>query len=278
MPSRPSTPRLRGPGRGAASAIPEKRIAVGIIRKAHGIHGEASVEPWSDSAERFEELENVFLVSPDGSSVRAARIEAVRVHGGRVLLQLSGVSSPEELRELQNWTIEIDAAEARKLEPGEYFLHDLVGLRLVDAGGAARGVVIDANEGGGGVLLEIERPDGRTFDLPFAAAICTNVDIVSKQMIVDLPEGIDDLDAIESVEDEARRRALTASEEPPTISVPAVVPRLRVDLVTIFPKMFEPLLAEGVLARGIKAGILDVRIWDLRDFATDKHRSTDDEA
>jgi tRNA (guanine37-N1)-methyltransferase len=53
---------------------------------------------------------------------------------------------------------------------------------------------------------------------------------------------------------------------------------LRVDFVTIFPEMFGPLLAEGVIARGIKQGLLDARVWDLRDFATDKHRSTDDEA
>lgn len=42
--------------------------------------------------------------------------------------------------------------------------------------------------------------------------------------------------------------------------------------------MFEPLLAEGIIARGVKQGLLDVHVWDLRDFATDRHRSTDDEA
>jgi tRNA (guanine37-N1)-methyltransferase len=53
---------------------------------------------------------------------------------------------------------------------------------------------------------------------------------------------------------------------------------MRFDFVTIFPGMFAPLIAEGVIARGIKAGLLDVRVWDLREYATDKHRSTDDEA
>ena len=53
---------------------------------------------------------------------------------------------------------------------------------------------------------------------------------------------------------------------------------MRIDFVTIFPKMFEPLLAEGVIARGVKQGLLDIRVWDLRDYATDRHRSTDDEA
>jgi tRNA (guanine37-N1)-methyltransferase len=52
----------------------------------------------------------------------------------------------------------------------------------------------------------------------------------------------------------------------------------RIDFVTIFPNMFAPLLAEGVIARGVKQGLLDIRVWDLREFASDKHRSTDDEA
>jgi len=53
---------------------------------------------------------------------------------------------------------------------------------------------------------------------------------------------------------------------------------VRIDFITIFPSMFEPLLAEGVIARGIKKGLLDIRVHDLRDYATDRHRSTDDEA
>ena len=53
---------------------------------------------------------------------------------------------------------------------------------------------------------------------------------------------------------------------------------MRFDFVTIFPRMFDPLIAEGVIARGIKQQLLDVRVHDLRDYASDKHRSTDDEA
>src|SRR5688500_7079333 len=53
---------------------------------------------------------------------------------------------------------------------------------------------------------------------------------------------------------------------------------MRIDFVTIFPNMFAPLLAEGAIARGIKQELLDVRVWDLRDYTTDRHGSTDDEA
>jgi tRNA (guanine37-N1)-methyltransferase len=53
---------------------------------------------------------------------------------------------------------------------------------------------------------------------------------------------------------------------------------MRIDFVTIFPGMFEPFLAEGIVARAVKQGLLDIRLVDLRDFAADRHRSTDDEA
>lgn len=172
------------------------RIAVGVIRKAHGVRGEASVEPWTDSAERFSELETVTLVSPDESSTREARIESVREHGERALVKFAGIESPEDVQTLHNWTVEIPEAEARALEEDEYFLHDLVGLTLVDAEGKERGVVTEVLEGGGGLLLSVKRADGKRFELPFAADLCTEIDLEAKRMVVALPEGLDDLDAV----------------------------------------------------------------------------------
>ena len=51
---------------------------------------------------------------------------------------------------------------------------------------------------------------------------------------------------------------------------------MRIDVVTIFPKMFEAPLGEGIVARAREAGIVDVRATDLRDFTEDRHRSVDD--
>ncbi len=48
------------------------------------------------------------------------------------------------------------------------------------------------------------------------------------------------------------------------------------DIVTIFPKMVEAPLAEGIVARAIARGLIDVRVHDLRDFTTDRHRVVDD--
>jgi len=167
------------------------RIALGAIRKPHGVRGEASVETWTEF-ERFSEVHDVTLVSPDESDTREVTIEAARAHGDRALLKFSGIETPEDIALYRDWTIEIPESQARKLEPDEYFLHDLIGLTLVDESGAERGRVVDAYEGGGGVLLEIER-GGRKFDVPFAAEICKTIDIPGKRIIVSLPEGIDEI-------------------------------------------------------------------------------------
>jgi 16S rRNA processing protein RimM len=172
------------------------RIAVGVIRKPHGVRGEASVELWTDSADRLGELDEVELLSPDENESRPARIESVRPHVDRALVKFAGFESPDDLRAVQNWTIEIPESAARQLEEDEYFIHDLVGLTLVDESGRERGIVRDTEEGGGGVLLRVEGPRG-TFDVPFASEICTRIDLSAGKIIVKLPEGLDDLDHVE---------------------------------------------------------------------------------
>jgi tRNA (guanine37-N1)-methyltransferase len=52
---------------------------------------------------------------------------------------------------------------------------------------------------------------------------------------------------------------------------------VRVDVFTIFPGIFEGPLRESLLGKAIQAGLVDVRVRDLRDFATDPHRQVDDE-
>jgi len=51
---------------------------------------------------------------------------------------------------------------------------------------------------------------------------------------------------------------------------------VRFDVLTIFPEFFNGPLQEGILRRAQASGILDIRVHDLREYTTDRHRSTDD--
>ena len=153
------------------------------------------MELWTDSADRLMELVDVTLVAPDNIATRPARIAAVRSHDTRALVKFEGIDAPEQLRDIQNWTIEIPESDARELEDGEYFLHDLAGLTLIDSDGRERGVVIEAYEGGSGILLSVKGTKG-TYEVPFAAEICREIDLKKKTITVMLPEGLDELDRV----------------------------------------------------------------------------------
>ena len=51
---------------------------------------------------------------------------------------------------------------------------------------------------------------------------------------------------------------------------------LRIDVLTLFPRMLDGFLSESILGKGCAAGLLEVRVHDLRDWTTDKHRTADD--
>lgn len=51
---------------------------------------------------------------------------------------------------------------------------------------------------------------------------------------------------------------------------------MRFDIITIFPRMFEGVLSAGVLGKALEKGLIEVKVHDLRDFTSDKHRQVDD--
>ncbi len=51
---------------------------------------------------------------------------------------------------------------------------------------------------------------------------------------------------------------------------------MRIDVITIFPKIFNSIFEYGVISRAVKNNKIDLKVWDLRDFAYDKHRTVDD--
>lgn len=50
---------------------------------------------------------------------------------------------------------------------------------------------------------------------------------------------------------------------------------MEIDILTLFPRMFAP-IEESMIGRARKEGVISVRIWDIRDYATDRHRTVDD--
>ena len=51
---------------------------------------------------------------------------------------------------------------------------------------------------------------------------------------------------------------------------------MRIDVISLFPPMFEAVTGYGITGRAIKNGLLSLRVWNPRDYTEDRHRSVDD--
>lgn len=51
---------------------------------------------------------------------------------------------------------------------------------------------------------------------------------------------------------------------------------MRIDVVTLFPRIFEVIFEESILRQAKEKGLVELHVWNLRDFATDRHRTVDD--
>ena len=48
---------------------------------------------------------------------------------------------------------------------------------------------------------------------------------------------------------------------------------MRIDIITLFPEMFEPVLGDSIIGRAQKSGAVEIHTHQLRNFAFDKHRA-----
>lgn len=191
---------------GSGPADPDRLVLLGVIRRPHGVRGEASVEMLTDDPSRLSELESVFLVSPRRDKILPARILGCRVHKGRALALFDLFKSPEEVSDYRDWSVEIPESESRDLGEDEYFIHDLIGLEVRDVTGRTIGTVSEALESSVQLLLRVERASGGSFEMPFAAALVRSVDPEAKLLVVDLPAGLETLNDPEPPKPKQKKR------------------------------------------------------------------------
>jgi 16S rRNA processing protein RimM len=166
-----------------------ERIAVGYVRRAHGLRGDVLIKPLSDDPQRFV-VGASFLT--DESPPRALEVAEVRPHREGILLGFRQVSSRHAAEALRGVTFTIDPGERRSLDEDEFWPEDLEGLTALDAAGVPLGDVTSVVTGAAQDRLAVTTPDGRVVEVPFVAAIVTDVDIAGGVLHMDPPPGLFD--------------------------------------------------------------------------------------
>jgi 16S rRNA processing protein RimM len=172
--------------------IDREWLAIARLSRVRGIKGELEAEPFGGLFERCRSLREVFLYGPEPSAgIRAAEIESVWVHGNRWVFKFRGVDSIDAAKPLAGAEVRIPAAARPPAPAGEYYQEDLVGCEVIDrATAAVLGRVVGWQEYGGPPLVEVETAGGKRVLVPFATAIFVEIDLDRRRILVDLPEGL----------------------------------------------------------------------------------------
>lgn len=119
----------------------ERYLIVGKITGTQGLRGEVRVYPYTESADRFDELEHVFL---NKELTRKMVIEASRPHKTMVVLKFEGIERVEEAEKLKDLELFIDReTQGRELDEDEHYIVDLIGKKVVDAVHGPLGILED---------------------------------------------------------------------------------------------------------------------------------------
>ena len=161
-------------------------VAIGRLWRTRGNRGELLGELDSSDPAREQKLKEVAL-EMDGQR-QAMRVEEVWRHDGRPVFKFAGVDSISDAEKWEGAELLVPASEVESPEEGAYSYAELVGCRVV--GDRELGVVMEVEEYGGAPLLKVEAGDGREILIPFARSICREIDVASKTIRVELPEGL----------------------------------------------------------------------------------------
>jgi 16S rRNA processing protein RimM len=160
-------------------------VTVAVLGKPRGNHGELTAEQFSSKPERYASLKRVYLFG----SGQAAEVEEAWFHDGVLILKFAGIDTISDAETLRGAEVRVPLADRAALEEGEYFQSDLIGCEVLERGtGRSLGRVADFNEAGSGLLV---LESGAL--IPFARAICAEIDPAGKRIVVDLPEGLKEL-------------------------------------------------------------------------------------
>jgi 16S rRNA processing protein RimM len=169
-------------------------VAIGSIARSQGREGEVAVNPLTDFPERFAGLSRVFLEGESGEPVAYA-LESARLHKGRPVVKLAGVSSIGEARLLAGKEIRIPASELVSLPDGSFYHFQISGLDVIDRRHGRLGIAEEILSTGGTDIIVVRSPDGSELLLPFCSEICRRVDLDGGYVEVEAPEGLIDLNA-----------------------------------------------------------------------------------
>jgi 16S rRNA processing protein RimM len=168
------------------------------VAKTQGRHGEVAADLYTDFPEKFGERKRLFALGEDGSR-RELQVEDHWPHKGWMVLKFAGIDSIDDAEKLLRCELQIPIGERAELEEGATYVSDLVGCTVwdfaVEDSPREVGIVTDVQFGAGEAPTLVVTAGTREHLIPFVERFLRKLDVASKRIEMNLPEGLLELDA-----------------------------------------------------------------------------------
>ncbi len=166
----------------------EDLLQVGAITQTHGLRGEVKVFPTTDDAKRFKKLKEVILDT--GKEKTVLEIEGVKFFKQFVILKFKGFDDINDIERYKGKNLYVTRENAVKLKKDEYFIADLIGIKVYDENEEYLGVLKDVIVTGANDVYDIALEDGRSLLLPAIKQCVLAVDMEQRKMKVHILDGL----------------------------------------------------------------------------------------
>ena len=166
----------------------KKNLEIGQIVNTFGIKGFVKVVPYVDNIERYDEIKKVYVKNKN--ITEEYEIEEVKYQKNMVLLKLKGIDKVEDAEKLRNAFLEVDRENAKKLEEGEYFIADLIGMQVITDKGQELGTLEDIYNRGSSDIYVVKDELGKTILLPAIEDVIKEINLEESKITVHIIEGL----------------------------------------------------------------------------------------
>lgn len=169
----------------------EDLLQVGVITTTHGVRGEVKVFPTTDDSARFKELKKVLLDT--GKGTLELEIAGVKFFKNLVILKFKGIDDINEVEKYKKCGLYVAREDAVALDENEYFITDLIGLKVWSDEDEELGELTDVLQTGANDVYVVRQEDGEELLLPAIKECVKEVDLKDGKILVHLLKGLRDI-------------------------------------------------------------------------------------
>ena len=166
----------------------EKQLQVGVISSTHGVRGEVKVFPTTDDVTRFRQLKKVYLDT--GREMLPLEIQNVKFFKQFAILKFKGIDNINDIEKYRGKSLMIDREDAVDLEEDEFFIADMIGMKVCTEDGSEFGTLKDVMETGANDVYIIDSLEHGEVLIPAIRECILDVDMDEERMTIHLMEGL----------------------------------------------------------------------------------------